>query len=145
MPKNYRALTKLRKRELEQAEQALTAVNSKLDELRRRRERLREDERETLLPKRGDGTQVAAVLAQKRSLQISIKAVEEQIDGLLKVKKQRQAELKSANIAYEQAKSIESRVLEEIFKREARRTQKSLDEIASQQFWRLNSAKKDHG
>ncbi len=145
MPKNYRALTKLRKRELEQAEQALTAVNSKLDELRRRRERLREDERETLLPKRGDGTQVAAVLAQKRSLQISIKAVEEQIDGLLKVKKQRQAELKSANIAYEQAKSIESRVLEEIFKKEARRTQKSLDEIASQRFWRLSRAKKDLG
>ncbi len=145
MPKNYRALTKLRKRELEQAEQALMAVNSKLDELRRKRERLREDERKTVLPQSGDGAQVAGVLAQKRSIQLSLKAAEAQIEGLLKVKKQRQAELKSANIAYEQAKSIESRVLEEIFKREARRTQNSLDEIASQQFWRLNSAKKDHG
>ncbi len=120
-------------------------VNSKLDELRRKRERLREDECKTVLPQSGEGAQVAGVLAQKRSIQISIKAVEAEIEGLLKVKKQRQAELKSANIAYEQAKSIESRVLEEILKREARRTQNSLDEIASQQFWRLNSAKKDHG
>ncbi len=144
MPKNYRALTKLRKREFERAEQALMVVNSKLDELRRRRERLREDERKTALPESGDGAQAAAVLAQKRSIRLSIKAVEAEIEGLRRVKRERQAELKSANIAYEQAKSIESKVLEEILKREARRTQNSLDEIASRQFWRANVAKKDH-
>jgi len=145
MPKNYRALTKLRKREFEQAEQALMVVNSKLNELRLERERLREDERSVALPLSGKGEQINGVLAQKRVIQASLKAVEEQIESLRRLKERRQAELKAANIAYEQAKSMESKVLEEILRRERRSIQKSLDEIASQQFWRLNVPRKDHG
>jgi flagellar biosynthesis chaperone FliJ len=145
MPKNYRALTKLRKREFERAEQALAVVNYRLEELKRKRDMLREDERSTVLPTAGKGADVAGVLAQKRSIQRLLKAVEEQIESLKRMKEQRQAELKAANIAYEQAKSIESKVVEEILKRERRRTQNGLDEIASQQFWRLNTPKKDYG
>ncbi|BBG64860.1 hypothetical protein NNO_0158 [Hydrogenimonas sp.] len=145
MPKNYRALTKLRKREFERAEQALAVVNYRLEELKRKREMLREDERSTALPAAGKGADVAGVLAQKRSIQRLLKAVEDQIESLKRLKEQRQAELKAANIAYEQAKSIESKVVEEILKRERRRTQNGLDEIASQQFWRLNTPKKDYG
>ncbi len=143
MPKKYRALTKLRKRELERAEQALLSVNLKLDELKRKREKLRKDERLTTLPPSGEGALVAGVLAQKRTIQLCLKSVEAQIESLLRAKEQRQAELRLANIAYEQAKSIESKVLEEIFKKEARRTQNALDEAASQRFWRLNVGRKD--
>ncbi len=143
MPKNYRALTKLRKRQFEQAEQALALVNGRLEELKRERERLREEERLAGLPSRGDGAVIAGVLAQKRTIQAALKRLEAQIESLMSLKRERQAELKAANIAYEQAKSIESKVLEEILKKERRRVQNALDEAASQQFWRLNAGRKD--
>ncbi len=143
MLENYRALTRLRKRELERAEQALALVNARLDELERKRERLREEECSVGLPGRGRGADIAGVLAQKRTIQSALKSLEAQIDSLEAIKRERQAELKTANIAYEQAKSIESKMLEEILKRERRRVQNALDEAASQQFWRLNGARKD--
>ncbi len=145
MPKNYRALTKLRKRQFEQAEQALAVVDAQLEKLKRKREKLREEERLAVLPERGKGAHIAGVLAQKRTVQTALKAIEAQIESLIAVRAERQAELKAANIAYEQAKSIESKVLEEILKKERRRAQNALDEIASQQFWRLHAGRKDQG
>ncbi len=143
MPKNYRALTKLRKQEKQRVEMALSEVNSKIEELKRKRESLREEERSLSLPNFGDGARVSALLVQKRTIKGAIERVKVQIESLLPVRSKLQEELKAANIAYEQAKSMESKILEDLFKREARRAQVMLDEIASQQFWRLNNRKKD--
>ncbi|MCF6201772.1 MAG: flagellar FliJ family protein [Hydrogenimonas sp.] len=145
MPKNYRALTKLRKQELERAEMALLEINMKIEELKRKREVLRRDECEASMPKEGDGKKAAAHLALKRAIQEGIRKVEAQIEALIPTRERLQNELKAANIAYEQAKSMESKVVEDILKRESRRAQGALDEIASQQFWRLNNGRKGMG
>ncbi|GEM_PF-1437040 len=145
MLKNYRSLTKLRKQEKQRVEMALMEINSKIENLRSEKESLRAQERSLSLPRSGEGARVLALLSQKSSIKAAIKRVQAQIDALLPVKEELQERLKAANIAFEQAKSMESKVVEDIMKSESRRAQSMLDEIASQQFWRLNGLKKGSG
>ncbi len=145
MLKNYRSLTKLRKQEKQRVEMALMEINSKIENLRSEKESLRAQERSLSLPRSGEGARVLALLSQKGTIKAAIKRVQAQIDALLPVKEELQERLKAANIAFEQAKSMESKVVEDIIKSESRRAQSMLDEIASQQFWRLNGLKKGSG
>ena len=145
MLKNYRSLTKLRKQEKQRVEMALMEINSKIENLRSEKESLRVQERSLSLPRSGEGVRVLALLSQKGTIKAAIMRVQTQIDALLPVKEELQERLKAANIAFEQAKSMESKVVEDIMKSESRRVQSMLDEIASQQFWRLNGLKKGSG
>jgi len=145
MLKNYRSLTKLRKQEKQRVEMALMEINTKIENLRSEKESLRAQERSLSLPRSGEGARVLALLSQKGTIKAAIKRVQAQIDALLPVKEELQERLKAANIAFEQAKSMESKVVEDIMKSEAKKAQGMLDEIASQQFWRLNGLKKGSG
>jgi len=136
MLKNYRALTKLRQQQFDQAEQALAQVNAKLQELRRQKEVLRADMRAIEPPERGTGAQLGAVLAQKRADRMAIEALELQIDAVLAQKREKEQALKAAHIALEQAKSIEAQVLKALMRKRERLERNQLDEIAAQRFFR---------
>ncbi len=141
--KNYRALTRLRKQQFERAEQELMKANALLDGLLAERERLRAEERGVALPSEGDGSRVCALLAQRRTIQSALGLLQVRIESAAKVKEERERLLKAAHIAYEQAKSIESQMLESMMLKEKRRVQTALDEAASRRFWRLTNRKED--
>ncbi len=136
MAARFTALRKLRKRQFEQAELALAQANAQWQILQDRKEVLRAQERAIEPPKEGVGRQMGAVVAQRRALQQAIAALDLQIAAAWRHVEAMQAALKQAHIAYEQAKSIESQVLEKLLKQRERRARERLDEIASQRFWR---------
>ncbi|WP_456404801.1 hypothetical protein [Hydrogenimonas sp.] len=142
--KNYRALTKLRKQQFERAEQELMRANALLDGLLAERERLRADERGITLPSEGEGGRISALLAQRRAIQAALDLLQVRIESAQRAKEEKERLLKAAHIAYEQAKSIESQVLESILLKEKRRVQNFLDEAASRQFWRLMNRKEEY-
>ncbi|WP_201352363.1 hypothetical protein [Hydrogenimonas urashimensis] len=134
--KNYKALTKLRKRQFEQAEQAMASANAALQKLLEKKEALRADARAVEPPKEGLGTQLNAMLSQKKAIKRALEALEYEIDAAMRAKKEKERLLKAAHIAYEQAKSIESQAEKIVLEKAARANRNRLDEIASQRFWR---------
>ncbi len=142
MPKNYRALTKLRKQQFERVEQELAVVNGKLQKLLAQKEALRADERAMEIPTAGMGRALGAILNQKRAIQSELERLQEQIELTQQHKYVLEASLKEAHIAYEQAKSIESQVIQRVIMKQKRAEQGLLDEIASQRFWRDRNGEK---
>ena len=138
---NFKALARLRKRQFEQAEKELAAVNAELDRLKARREALRADMRAVEPPRSGRGTDLAAVVAQKRAHMKAIEALDGQIEAVTARKREKERALKAAHIAYEQAKSLESQALAVLMARRARQERSRLDEIAGQRFWRDRNGK----
>ncbi|WP_300369360.1 flagellar FliJ family protein [Hydrogenimonas sp.] len=143
--KNYKALTKLRKQQFERAEQDLAIANARLNRLREEKERLRADMRAVEPPKEGSGLQMGAVVAQKRTIQQALDALQYRIDAAEADKREKEKLLKDAHIAWEQAKSIESQILSVLMAKQKRETQNRLDEIASQQFWRERNGERKGG
>ncbi len=143
--KNYKALTKLRKQQFERAEQDLAIANTRLNRLREEKERLRADMRAVEPPKEGSGLQMGAVVAQKRTIQQALDALQYRIDAAEADKREKEKLLKDAHIAWEQAKSIESQILSVLMAKQKRETQNRLDEIASQQFWRERNGERKGG
>jgi len=136
MPKNARALARLRKQQFDWAEQALAVANAHLNRLQERKAQLREQMRRVEPPSRGTGAQLEGVVAQRRAIQRAVEALESEIEAAEAQKREKERLLREAHIAWEQAKSIESQILGEILARQKRETANRLDEIASQKFWR---------
>ncbi|WP_456451434.1 hypothetical protein [Hydrogenimonas sp.] len=140
--KNYKALAKLRKQQFDRAEQALAVANAHLNRLLEEKERLRSDMRAVEPPREGTGRQMGAVVAQKRTIQNALEVLERRLDAARAQKREKERLLKEAHIAWEQAKSIESQMLQKILDKQKRDAQSRLDEIASQKFWRDRDARK---
>ncbi|WP_456323790.1 flagellar FliJ family protein [Hydrogenimonas sp.] len=136
MPKNYRALTKLRKQQFERAEQALASANSQRQHLEAEKERLRSDARELEIPGSGFGRELGLVVNQRSAIKSAIEALDYRIQAAAELCTRRQEELMAAHVAYEQAKSIEAQIMQKRLAKTKRLEQGSLDEIASQRFWR---------
>jgi len=133
---NYKALVKLRKQQFEQAEQDLASANALVLKLEQRKIELKQQASDIFMPTAGKGGQLAALMAQKEAIRREIEACEVQIEAAKRAKSEKEAALKKANIAYEQAKAIESYYVKQKLSKERRDIQNSLDEIASQRFWR---------
>lgn len=142
MPKNYRALTKLRKQQFERVEQELAVVNGKLQSLLAQKEVLRADERAMAIPASGMGRALGAILNQKRAIQSALEMLQQQIEVTKQHKYALESSLKEAHVAYEQAKSIELQVIQSVIMKRKRAEQGLLDEIASQRFWRDRNGEK---
>jgi len=142
VPKNYRALTKLRKQQFERVEQELAVVNGKLQSLLAQKEALRADERAMTIPASGMGRALGAILNQKRAIQSALEMLQQQIEVTKQHKYALETSLKEAHVAYEQAKSIESQVIQRVIMKRKRAEQGLLDEIASQRFWRDRNGEK---
>ncbi len=143
--KNYRALTKLRKQQFERAEQALAAANAEKRRLEREKEKLRADVRAIEVPGSGIGRQLGLIVSQKAALKAAIEALERRIEAADERCRQRQEDLMAAHIAYEQAKSLEAKIVAVHLAKEKRREQGRLDEIASQRFWRDTRTEEEDG
>ena len=141
MPKNFKALVKLRKQQFDRAEQELAMANARLNALYGEKEKLRADMRAVEPPKEGTGLQMEAVVTQKRTIQRALDALQFRIDAGEADKRDKERLLREAHIAWEQAKSIESQVLNALMQKERREMQSRLDEIASQRFWRDRDAR----
>ncbi len=137
---NYKALVKLRKQQFDRAEQALAMASARLNRLLGEKERLRADMRAVEPPKTGTGSQMGAVVTQKRTIQQALETLQQRIDAAVAEKREKERLLKEAHIAWEQAKSIESQVLGALMAKRKRDAQNRLDEIASQRFWRERRA-----
>ncbi|WOE70078.1 flagellar FliJ family protein [Hydrogenimonas thermophila] len=138
MLNNYKALVKLRKQQFDQAEQDLASANAMVRKLQHQKEKLQQESYSIALPTVGKGGQLAALMAQKEAMRRAIEACEAQIEAAKRAKKEKENALKQASIAYEQAKAIEAYYVKKIVEKEKRDIQNSLDEIASQRFWRDN-------
>ena len=138
MLNNYKALVKLRKQQFDQAEQDLASANALVLKLEREKIKLQQESSNIALPTVGKGGQLAALMAQKEAMRRAIEVCETQIEAAKQAKKEKETALKKANIAYEQAKAIEAYYVKKKLSKEKRDIQNSLDEIASQRFWRDN-------
>ena len=138
MPNNYKALVKLRKQQFDQAKQDLASANALVVKFEQERLKLQQESSSISLPKSGKGGQLVALMAQKEAMRSAIEACEAQIEAAKRAKIEKENVLKQANIAYEQAKAIEAYYVKKLIEKEKRDIQNSLDEIASQRFWRDN-------
>lgn len=138
MPNNYKALVKLRKQQFDQAEQDLASANALVLKLEQEKLKLQQESSNIALPAVGKGGQLAALMAQKEAMRRAMEVCEAQIEVAKQAKKEKETALKQANIAYEQAKAIEAYYIKKVVEKEKRDIQNSLDEIASQRFWRDN-------
>lgn len=138
MPNNYKALVKLRKQQFDQAEQDLASANALVLKLEQEKLKLQQESSSIALPAVGKGGQLAALMAQKEAMRRAMEVCEAQIEAAKQAKKEKETALKQANIAYEQAKAIEAYYIKKVVEKEKRDIQNSLDEIASQRFWRDN-------
>jgi len=136
VPNNYKALVKLRKQQFDQAEQDLASANAMVRKLQQQKEKLQQESSNIALPTVGKGGQLAALMAQKEAMRRAIEACEAQIEAAKRAKSEKENTLKQASIAYEQAKAIEAYYVKKKLSKEKRDIQNSLDEIASQRFWR---------
>jgi len=138
VPNNYKALVKLRKQQFDQAEQDLASANALVLKLEQEKLKLQQESSSIALPAVGKGGQLAALMAQKEAMRRAMEVCEAQIEAAKQAKKEKETALKQANIAYEQAKAIEAYYIKKVVEKEKRDIQNSLDEIASQRFWRDN-------
>jgi chromosome segregation ATPase len=138
MLKNYKALVKLRKQQFDQAELDLASANALVRKLQQERERLLKESHKIALPTSGKGGQLAVLMTQKEAMRRAIEVCETKISAAIRAKNEKENALKQANIAYEQAKAIEAYYVKKMIEKEKREIQNSLDEIASQRFWRDN-------
>jgi len=136
MLNSYKSLVKLRKQQFDQAEQDLASANALVLKLEQEKLKLQQESSSISLPTVGKGGQLAALMAQKEAMRRAIESCEAQIEAAKQAKKEKENALKQANIAYEQAKAIEAYYVKKIVEKEKRDIQNSLDEIASQRFWR---------
>jgi 2-polyprenyl-3-methyl-5-hydroxy-6-metoxy-1,4-benzoquinol methylase len=135
LPNNYKALVKLRRQQFDQAEQDLASANALVLKLEQQKAKLQQESSNIALPTVGKGGQLAALMAQKEAMRTAIEACEAQIEAAKRAKSEKEAALKQAHIAYEQAKAIEAYYVKQMVEKEKRDIQNSLDEIASQRFW----------
>jgi len=138
VPNNYKALVKLRKQQFDQAEQDLASANTMVKKLQQEKEKLQNESSDIALPTVGKGGQLAALMAQKEAMRRAIEICEAKIEAAKRDKAQKEEALKLASIAYEQAKAIEAYYVKKMVEKERRNIQNTLDEIASQRFWRDN-------
>ncbi len=143
MIRNANALVRLRKRQFEQAEQAVAALNAEIAEIKKEISAWREQMRKIALPKKGEGRLLGRVDAQRSAVRAAMAVCEERLAFARQRLEEAKERLKEAHRALEQAKSIESRALEALAKKRARRERAMLDEIAVGRFWRDHVAFKD--
>ena len=136
MPNNYKALVKLRKQQFDRAEQDLASANALVLKLEQQKVKLQQESSHIALPTVGKGGQIAALMVQKEAIRLAIESIESQIEVAKQTKREKEVALKEAHIAYEQAKTLEAYYVKKIIEKEKRDIQNSLDEIASQRFWR---------
>jgi len=138
VPNNYKALVKLRKQQFDQAKQDLVSANALVVKFEQERLKLQQESSSISLPKSGKGGQLVALMAQKEAMKRAMEVCEAQIEAAKRAKRDKENALKQANVAYEQAKAIEAYYVKKLIEKEKRDIQNSLDEIASQRFWRDN-------
>jgi len=136
MPNNYKALVELRKQQFDQTEQDLASANALVFKLEQQKVKLQQESSHIALPTVGKGGQIAALMVQKEAIRLAIESIESQIEVAKQTKREKEVALKEAHIAYEQAKTLEAYYVKKIIEKEKRDIQNSLDEIASQRFWR---------
>jgi len=133
---NYKALVKLRKQQFEQTEQDLMSANALVLKLEQEKLKLQQESSDIVLPATGQGGQLVALMAQKEAMKNAIEVCKTQIKAAKQAKQEKEMLLKRANVAYEQAKAIEAYYVKKEIEKKKRDIQNSLDEIASQRFWR---------
>ena len=136
MSNNYKALVKLRKQQFEQTEQDLMSANALVLKLEQEKLKLQQESSDIVLPATGQGGQLVALMAQKEAMKNAIEVCKTQIKAAKQAKQEKEMLLKRANVAYEQAKAIEAYYVKKEIEKKKRDIQNSLDEIASQRFWR---------
>ena len=139
--RNVRALVALRKRQFEQAEQALAVVNAELNRLEEEKRKLRAMMRETALPAGGEGRLLGAVTMQRGAIAGALKELEARIAAVRQARQEQERHLKAAHIALEQARSLESEALQRLMRLKMRRERGLMDEIAARKFWLDNGEK----
>jgi flagellar biosynthesis chaperone FliJ len=143
MIRNANALVRLRKRQFEQAERAVAALNAEIADIKKEISAWREQMRKIALPEKGEGRLLGQVVAERSAVRAAMAVCEERLASARQRLEEAKERLKEAHRALEQAKSIESRALEALAKKRARRERAMLDEIAAGRFWRDHVAFKD--
>ena len=133
---NYKALVKLRKQQLEQAEQDLISANALILKLEQKKAKLEQQASNITIPTTGKGSQLIAFMTQKEVIKKEIEICKTQIEAAKRAKNEKEIALRKLNIVYGQAKAIEAHYVKQKLSKEKRNIQNSLDEIASQRFWR---------